>query len=69
MMLITALIISFFKGGRANVNVKLCFLLVCVRCEVLCRLVVLDNFALTLARPPLQNEATTVVINIIVASS
>ena len=39
----TTLVVSFFKDGRDSVNVKLCFLVVCVRCEVLCRSVVLVN--------------------------
>jgi len=42
-MLITTLVVSFCKDGRGSVNVKLWFLVVYVRCEVLCRLVVLDN--------------------------
>jgi len=43
MMLITKLIVSFCKDGGSSVNVKLWFLVVCVRCEVLCRLVVAGN--------------------------
>jgi len=43
MMLITTLVVSFCKDGRGSVNVKLWFLVVYVRCEVLCRSVVLDN--------------------------
>jgi hypothetical protein len=42
-MLITTLVVSFCKDGRGSVNVKLWFLVVYVRCEVLCRSVVLDN--------------------------
>jgi len=42
-MLITTLAVSFCKDGRGSVNVKLWFLVVYVRCEVLCRSVVLDN--------------------------
>jgi len=42
-ILITTLVVSFCKDGRCSVNVKLWFLVVYVRCEVLCRLVVLDN--------------------------
>ena len=42
-MLITTLIVSFCKDGRGSDNVKLWFLVVCVRCEVLCRLVVAIN--------------------------
>jgi len=39
-MLITRLVVSFCKDGRGSVNVKLWFLVVCVRCEVLGRSVV-----------------------------
>jgi len=39
-MLITTLVVSFCKVGGGSVNVKLWFLLVCVRCKVVCRLVV-----------------------------
>ena len=42
-MLITTLVVSFYKDGGGSVNVKLWFLVVCVRCEVLCRSVVIDN--------------------------
>jgi len=42
-MLIAILVVSFCKDGRGSVNVKLWFLVVYVRCEVLCRSVVLDN--------------------------
>jgi len=42
-MVITTLVVSFCKDGRGSVNVKLCFLVVYVRCEVVCRSVVLDN--------------------------
>jgi len=42
-MLITILVVSFCIDGGGSVNVKLWFLVVCVRCEVLCRSVVLDN--------------------------
>ena len=38
-MLTTALVVSFCKVGGGSVNVKLWFLVVYVRCEVLCRLV------------------------------
>ena len=40
MMLITTLVVSFCKDGGGSVNVKLWFLVVCVRCEVVCRLFV-----------------------------
>jgi len=43
MMLITTLALSFCKDGGVSVNRKLWFLLVCVRCDVLCRLVVAGN--------------------------
>ena len=36
-MLSTTLVFSFCRDGRGSVNVKLWFLMVCVRCEVLCR--------------------------------
>ena len=39
-MLITTLVVSFWKDGGGSVNVKLWFLVVCVQCEVLFRLVV-----------------------------
>ena len=42
-MLITTLVVSFCKDGGSNLNVKLGFLVVCVRCEVVCRLVVAGN--------------------------
>ena len=42
-MLITTLVVSFCKDGRGSVNVKLWFLVVYVRCEVLCLSVVLGN--------------------------
>ena len=42
-MLITTLDVSFCKDGGGRVNVKLCFLVVYVRFEVLCRLVVAGN--------------------------
>jgi len=48
MMLITTLVVSFRKAGEGNVNVKLCFLVVYVRCEVFCRLVIGDNMLLLL---------------------
>jgi len=43
MMLITTLVVSFCKFGGGSVNVKLWLLVVSVRCEVLCRLVVSGN--------------------------
>jgi len=58
MMLISTMAVSFYKDGGGSVNVKLWFLVVCVGCEVLCRLVV-----------AVQKETTNVVTNIIVASS
>jgi len=57
MMLITTLVVSFCKDGGGSFNAKLWFLVVYVRCEVLCRLVVAGNVT------------NNVVINIIVASS
>jgi len=58
LMLITTLVVSFCKDGGVNVNLNLCFLVVHVRCDVLCHFVV-----------AVQNETTNVVINIIVKSS
>ena len=81
MMLITTLVVSFCKDGGGSVSVNLRFLVVCVRCEVLCRLVVAGNVFLLIlivvifyawrsyCSPSLQNETTNVVINIMVASS
>jgi len=43
MLLITTFVVSFFKDRRGGVNVNLWLLVVCVRCEVLCRLVVAGN--------------------------
>jgi len=42
-MLIATLVILFCKDGGGSVNVNLWFLVVCVRCEVLCHLVVASN--------------------------
>ena len=42
-MLIKTLVVSFCRDGRGSVNVKLLFLVVYVRCEVLCRSVIFDN--------------------------
>jgi len=43
MMLITTLVVSVCKNGGISVNVNLWFLVVYVRCEVLCGLVVSGN--------------------------
>jgi len=40
MLLITTLVVLFCEDGEGSVHVNLCFLVVCVRCEVVCRLVV-----------------------------
>jgi len=40
MMLITTLVVSFCKDGGASVKVNLWFLVVYVRCDVLCHLVI-----------------------------
>ena len=45
-MLIITLVVSFCKDGRGSVNVKLWFLVLYVRCEDLCRSVVLDNVSI-----------------------
>ena len=42
-MLIATFVVSFCKDGGGSVNVKLWFLVVYVRCEVLCCLVVAGN--------------------------
>ena len=42
-MLITTLVVSFCKDGGGSVNVKLWFLVVYVRCEVVCCSVVAGN--------------------------
>ena len=42
-MLLTTLVVSLCKDGEGRVNIKLWFLVLYVRCEVLCRLVVADN--------------------------
>ena len=48
-MLITTLVVSFCKDGGGSINVKLWFLVVCVRCEVVCGLFVAgDVFLLIL---------------------
>jgi len=41
-MLISTLVVSFCKDGTGGVNTKLWFLVVYVRCEVLCHSVLLD---------------------------
>ena len=43
MMLITTLVVSFCKDGGVSFSVNLWFIVVCVRCEVLCRLVAFGN--------------------------
>jgi len=35
-MLITTLVVSFCKDGGGSVSVKLWYLVMCVRCEVVC---------------------------------
>jgi hypothetical protein len=46
MMLITTLVVSFCKDRGVSVSVNLWFLVVCVRCEVLCDFVVAGNLFL-----------------------
>jgi len=46
MMLIATLVVSFSKDGGGSVNVNLWFLVVYVRCDVLCRFVVAGNMFL-----------------------
>ena len=48
MMLITTLVVYFRKGGRGSVNVKLWFLVLCVRREVVYRLVAAGNAFLSI---------------------
>jgi len=43
MRLITTLGVSFCKDGGVSVSVNLWLLVVCVRCDVLCRFVVSGN--------------------------
>jgi len=43
MILITTLVVSFCKDGGVSINVNLWFLVVYVRCEVLCHFVVGGN--------------------------
>jgi len=43
MMLITTLVVLFYKDGGVSVSVNLRFLVVCVRCEVFCGLVIAGN--------------------------
>ena len=57
-MLITTLIFSFCKDGLDSVNVKLLFLVVCVRCEVLRRLVVSGNVLLQSSDKELHTKHT-----------
>jgi hypothetical protein len=42
-MLFTTLVVSLCKDGGDSISANLCFLVVYVRCEVLCRLVVGGN--------------------------
>jgi len=42
-MLITTFVVSVCKDGGGSVNVKLWFLVVCVQCQVRCRLVAAGN--------------------------
>ena len=43
MMLISTLVVSFCKDGGVSVNINLWFLVLCVRCDVLCHFVVGGN--------------------------
>jgi len=43
MMLISTLVVSFCKDGGVSVNINLWFLVLCVRCDVLCRFVAAGN--------------------------
>jgi len=44
--LMTTLVVSFCKDGGVSVNVNLCFLVLYVRCDLLCRFVVAGNLFL-----------------------
>ena len=46
---VTTLVVSFCKDGGCSVNVKLSFVVVCVRCEVLCLFVVTGNVFLLIS--------------------
>jgi len=48
MMLITTLVVLFCKDGGGSVNIRLWFLVVCIRCEVVCRFVVAGNVFLSI---------------------
>jgi len=50
MLLITTLDVSFCKDGGVSDSVNLWFLVVCVLCEVVCRLVVAGNVFLLILR-------------------
>ena len=43
MVLMTALVVSFCKDGGVSVSLNFWFLVVCVRCEFVCPLVVAGN--------------------------
>ena len=58
MMLITTLVVSFCKDGGVCVIVNLWFLVVYVRCEVLCRLVVATAYQLQQSDKELHTEHT-----------
>ena len=45
-MVVTTFVVLFCKDGGVSVNVKVWFLVVYVRCEVLCRLVEAGNMFL-----------------------
>jgi len=47
-MLITTFVVLLCKVGGGSINVKLWFLVVCVRREVLCHLVVAGNVFLSI---------------------
>jgi len=54
-MFITTLVVSLCKDGGVSISVNVWFLVVCVRCEFLCRLVVSGNeFLLLLIQGPAE---------------
>jgi len=43
MMLMITLVVSFCKDGGVGVSVNLCFLMLCVRCDVIYHFVIAGN--------------------------
>jgi len=59
MLLITTLVVSFCKDRGGSINVKLWFLVVYLRCEVVCRLAVDGNVFLQPSDRELHPEHTS----------